>query len=317
MIKKFIPVLLASMMLASCNGNASEDPVLRIASPLGAPSASMYEEGNNSNWLSEKASLIPAELQGNYYDVVIYDATTGLASIRKNNLDFALAKVITGGNFFLMGVNTEFAPTSESKIVAFQKDKIPDKVFKKLAKDKWGLAEMNVQYVPGDVSDTAAVLKTGKYQGQAVDYVLSAEPVIQSSKAALDEGVSLHEIYNLRSEWKVQYGQDAIVQAGVFVRKSSISSKKALLSDFMRNLERRLDTLVKNPSEAVNKLNEYNNDLQKQAARFGVNANLVNALQSGNKNRLGFVTTSETIDVNAFLTNLGESTFADDYFVNI
>ena len=318
MIKKLIPILTASMLLASCGGKEAQDKTLRIVSPLGAPSSVMYDQGNNADWKSEAANLIPAELQGNYYDVVIFDATTGLESIRKNNLDFALAKVITGGNFYLMGINTDAAPTNESKFVAFQKDKIPDKVFKKIAKEKWGLSEnIDVSYVTGDVSQTAAVLKTGKYAGQSVDYVLSAEPVITGAKAELDEGVTLHEIYSMRAEWKAKYNQDAIVQAGVFVRKSSVSSKKDLLSDFMRKLESRLDILVSSPLTAANAMSEYNADLNAQKARFGINANLVKALQGDNKNRLGIVSTSETIDVNAFLTNLGETQYPDSYFVNL
>ena len=317
MTKKFIPLFISAMLMTSCKGQAPVDQVVRIVSPLGAPSAVMYDQGNNENWTSEAANLIPAELQGNYYDVVIFDATTGLESIRKNNLDFALAKVITGGNFYLMGINTTELPTSSSKFVAFQKDKIPDKVFKNLAQEKWGLSNMNVSYVAGDVSQTAAVLKTGKFNGESVDYVLSAEPVITSAKSALDEGITLNEIYSMRAEWKAKYNQDAIVQAGVFVRKSSISSKKALLSDFMRNLESRLDILVSSPETAANSMSEFSADLEAQKTRFGINANLVKALQGGNKNRLGIVSTSETIDVNAFLTNLGETQYPDSYFVTL
>ncbi len=318
MIKKFVPILLGSLLLASCQNQGPSENTLRIVTPLGAPSAIMYDQGSNADWDAKAPVNLPAELQGNFYDVVVFDALTGLESIRKNNLDFVLAKVVTGGNFFLMGVNTDDIPTSESKIVSFQKDKAPDKVFLNLANEKWGLgSNLNIEYVTGDVSSTAAVLKTGKFNGQPVDYVLSAEPVITSVKNSLDEGVSLTEIYNMRTEWKEKYNQDAIVQAGVFVRKSSISSKNALLSDFMRKLESRCDILVSNPEIAANCLNEYSADLDTQKNRFGINANVLKALQSGNKNRLGIIQTSETVDVNVFLETLGQVGYPSTYFVNI
>lgn len=319
MTKKFIPLLFASVLLASCKGGTpAEKQIVKIVSPLGAPSVAFYDQGKNENWVSEAAANLPAELQGSEYDVVVFDSITGLSSIKAKNLDFALAKVITGGNFHLMGVNTTKLPTDDSVIVAFQKDKVPDKVFKKLALEKWGLSEsMHVEYVAGDVSQTAAVLKTGKFQGHTVDYVLSAEPVITQAKTSLDEGITLNEIYNVRNEWKAYSGQDAIVQAGVFVRKSSISSKKAELSDFMRLLEQRLDSLTKDGLEAATAMNEYSSDLEVQKNRFGANSNLVKNLQANGKNRLGFVSTEEKINVNAFLTTLDESVFSNDYFVTL
>ena len=316
MIKKIIPIFASIMLLASCKGD-NAPTTLKIVSPKGAPSVSMYDQGNNVDWTSEAPASLPAELQGYEYDVVIFDSITGLASIKKNNLDFALAKVITGGNFHLIGINTSEAPTSGSKIISFQQDKAPDKVMKKVLGEAKGLTNLEIKYVTGDVSATAAVLKTGKFGAEPVQYVLSAEPVITQAKSQLDEGVTLTEIYNMREEWKAFSGQDAIVQAGVFVRKSSISQKKDLLSDFRVKLDERLDSLCLSGENAANAMHEYSDNLQTQANRFGANENLVRALQKEGKNRLGFVSTSETVDVNAFLTSLGEATYSSDYFVNI
>ena len=317
MIKKLIPAVLLSALLCSCGNAVDYYDGVRVVSPAGAPSVVMYDQGNNADWDTKAPANMPAELQGNYYDVVIFDSITGLSSVKKNNLDFALAKVITGGNFHLIGINTDAEPTVESRIVAFQQGKVPDIVFKHLAGQYWHWDEDTLVEYVGDVSETAAILKTGTYKGSPVNYVLSAEPVITNVKSALNEGITLHEIHDLRADWKAYSGQDAIVQAGVFVRKASISVKNALLSDFMRKLESRLDSLALGPQEAVIAMNEYSSDLKVQAARFGANANVVSALQNDGKNRLGIVSTSETIDVNAFLTKLDMATYSSDYFVTL
>ncbi len=318
MIKKIIPFVLAAGLLVSCNQSHTKLETVSVVSPLGAPSVAFYDQGSSEKWTSENAANLPGRLKGNDFDAVVFDSITGLSLIKKDNLDFALAKVITGGNFHLIGINTAEKPTDESRIVAFQQDKVPDKVFKKLAKERWGLTDaMHVEYVPTDVKDTAAVLKSGKYNAQPVDYVLSAEPVISKISKQTLPGVTLTEIYDLRAEWKLFSGQDAIVQAGVFVRKSSISSKKDSLSDFMRKLEARVEDLTKTGENAANAMHTFSEDETLQENRFGINESLVKELQNEGRNRLGFVDPKANIDVNAFLTALGQGTFTDDYFVTL
>lgn len=317
MIKK-LSILLSSITLLSSCGNANNAKDIKWVSPLGAPSVAFYTEGKNSNWVSESASLLPAELQGNFYDAVIFDSITGLASIKLNNSDFALARVLTGGNFYLVGINKEGYPTSEDRIVAFQKDKVPDKVFKKVATEKWNIDTNNVEYVSGDVSSTAAVLKTGKYQNNDVDYVLTAEPVYTSSKnAATEAGITLNEICSLKSEWKDLTGQNAIIQAGVFVRKSVIDEKKEQFNEWFTLLDERVKHIINNDSIVVDSLNAYG-EAETQKNRFGVASTIISAVQNNAQNRLGFVSKEENanLSVNAFLTSLGETTYEDSYFVN-
>lgn len=314
MIKKVATLLLSTLFLASCSKEVFTGEI-KWVSPLGAPSIAFYDQYDNSNWVSQAASLMPAELQGNMYDAVVYDSITGLESIKMNDSDFALARVITGGNFYLVGINHTEMPTSTSKIVAFQKDKVPDKVFKKVTSDRWGLDTSNVKYVK-DASETAPILKTGKYQSEDVDYVLTAEPVFSANKSAAQEaGITLTELKVLRDEWRELTGQNFIVQAGIFVRKSIIDYKKDKLNEWFTRLDTRLEKLISNDPIVGDEMNEYG-DAKRQQGRYGVAYPIINVVQKEGANRLGFVTkaNNEELSVNAFLTALGLSTYEDSYF---
>ena len=110
-----------------------------------------------------------------------------------------------------------------------------------------------------------------------------------------------------------------MVQAGIFVRKSILNAKKSALKAFMAKIEENIvkATDPEKVQEVVDTLNAYNSVLTEQTKRFGYNANLVKALQSGNKNRFALVTKEMNIDVNAFLTKLGEEAYDSGYFVTI
>lgn len=323
MIKKLIFPLLSVFLIASCNGpdtgvTPKEEADISFISPTGAPAVPFYDQGNNPNYATNSTpSLVLAELQANYYDVVVAPVFGGLNSIRKNKLDFALAEVITGGNFFLAGINKEAGsvPTSSDYIVAFAELDVTGMVYKKLASERWNIGTDNVHFVAG-AADTLAILKSGKHAGQSVDYVFTAEPVLTNAKANAEEGITISEVYNIQNEWKALTNQPSLVQAGVFVRKSSISAKPNKMKAFFKDLRTRLDTCVNEPSKVKEALHAYSEDVKVQAGKFGINENLAfNLLNNGN--RLGILPYSVKIDVNVFLTSLNQVAFSNDYFVTI
>lgn len=320
MTKKLFVSLLSLALLTSCGGGTSqvEESDIKFISPTGAPALAFYDQGNNENYVTNSTpSLVLAELQANYYDIVVAPVFGGLKSIKANNADFALAQVITGGNFFLVGVNKEAneLPTSSSYIVAFAEQDVTGMVFKKLANEKWNIGTENVHFVSG-AADTLPILKTGKHAGTQVDYVLTAEPVFTNAKANKDEGVTLVETYNIQNEWKALTSQDGLVQAGVFIRKTSYSAKPNKTKAFFTDLNTRLTTALTKPEEVKTALHEFNEDLTKQAARFGFNENLAfNLLKNGN--RFGLVSPETKLDVNSFLVSLGQTAYSNGYFITI
>lgn len=328
-IKKALLFVGSLSLLASCGTETSSneaidtDPTpLKILSPKGAPALVLFTEGENTNWeTKDDAKQVNAQLQNNEYDVIIAPVYGAMKAIKSFNCDFALARVVTGGNFYLVGVNknAEDRPTSDSYIVGFAEQDVTGKAFKELYKNHWNLGDpTNVEWVD-TAQNTLGLLKAGKKGDRQIDYILTAEPVFTNAKTQLDEGVTLTETYDIRKEWKDYANQDAMVQAGIFVRKSILNAKKSALKAFMMKIEENIvkATDSEKVQEVVDTLNAYNSVVTEQAKRFGYNANLVKALQSTNKNRFALVTKEMNIDVNAFLTKLGEEAYDSSYFVTI
>ena len=331
MTKKLVTFAFIPFLLVSCNGkkNGGDEGSLKIVCPSGAPALAFYDQGNNPDFETKgKPNLVLAELQKNDYDVVIFDSINGLKSIKsheeENGVNYRLAKIITGGNFHLVSINKDPdgdgnypLPSAGDKIISFGQGLIPDLVYTKLASDYWHISNTPT-YCGSGVSDAQAVLTAGTYGGEAVDYVFIAEPAltsVENDSTAATYG-KIGRVRNIREDWKELTGQDGLAQAGVFVNANAISSKPNVLKSLMQDIDRRIDTAISNPDVAAASLDVYG-DLSAQKAKFGFVSNIVRKVQGNGANGFGMVASSETIDVNAFLTELGQPAFEDKYFVNI
>lgn len=331
----FLPALAVSF-LVSCNGgreptdssseSTSEAPVtpkdVKVISPQGAPALALYTEYDNANYVNKTdPKLVNAELQKNEFDIVVAPVFGAMKAIKNYNCDFGLARVLTGGNFYLVGVNktAEDRPNADSYIVGFAETDVTGMSFKKLYKDHWRLGEgTNIHWVDA-AANTLPIMKSGKHMGNTVDYVLTAEPVFTNAKTQLDEGISLVETYDIRKEWKDLTNQDTMVQAGLFVRKSTLADKAGKLG--VKNFISKVETNIANaldPEKLPSVVEELSkHTIAEQKERFGYNANLVNALQSGGKNRFALVPADKEPDVNTFVTTLGVEAYPDSYFVTV
>ena len=333
MNKSFIILLpLVMVGLTSCptsensSGSTSltnEEP-LKFISPAGAPALAFFNQGNNENYVTNSTPTnVAAELQKSEYDMVIFDSISGLNTIRNKELDFKLAQIITGGNFYLAGIDIkdEAMPNSESYVVSFGENLIPDLVWRSLVDDYWQIPNLETHYVNSN-EEARAILASGMHNGNPVDYVFIAQPalfaVMNSPDASTYGRVSI--IKNIRQEWKAYSGQDAIPQAGIFVRESVLTTKPNNLKTFFNDLDDRLLTAINNPQEVRDALNAYNSDLVAQQARFGFNGNIAYNVQKDQANGFGLVAPSETVDVNTFLAKINNPNypaFSEDYFIEI
>lgn len=323
MTKRIIVLPIISIMLAGCSGNTPVENVKTIC-PTGAPALAFYDQGVNADFVtSSTPTNVLAELQKNDYDCVVFDSINGLKSIKKNSANYQLAKIITGGNFYLACIGKEAdaegnypLPTSDDVVVSFGQNLIPDLVYSRLCSEYWHI-ENNAKYV-ASVADALAVLVSGKYSGGDADYVFIAEPALTTAINKTDAATygKVGVVKNIRSEWKAYSGQDGLAQAGIFVNKDSIVNKEAKLKEYMRSLESRIDIAIKNPTTVKATMDAHLTTAE-QASRFGFNSNIVSKVQANNNNGFGLVSPSETIDVNAFLTSLGQETFGSEYFVTL
>ena len=324
MTKKLFVLPLMALMIAGCGNNQVPEEELKIICPTGAPALAFYTEANNENFVtSSTPTNVAAELQKNDYDVVVFDSINGLNSIKKNNSNYKLAKIITGGNFFLAGINKTPdehgiypLPTADDVVVSFGQNLIPDAVYSTLCSEYWHI-ENKANYVAG-ATDALATLKTGKYSGQDVDYVFIAEPALTTAMKDqnADTFGKVSIVRNIQEEWKKYSGQDGISQAGIFVHQNAIENKKGKLRELLSKVSDNIEVAVNNPDLAAASINLYG-ELSDQAARFGFNANVVKLVQKDGRNGFGLVDQTRSINTNEFLESLGKPTFSSEFFVEL
>lgn len=330
MTKKLFVLAFVPFLLISCKGKDSlVEGDIKFACPTGAPALAFFNQGNNPYFITNSESgVIGAELQKNECDVVVYPAMDGLKTIKENQeingINYRLAKIITGGNFYLISVNKtpgeggEIPLPSESDyVVSFQENKLPDKVFKKLCSDHWYI-NPSMHYVD-NATMIGGVLKTGKHAGNNVDYIVAPEPAV--TRMMLNTGAETYGklaiVKSIRSEWKALTGLDGIVQAGLFVNKNTLETKQTKIKEFMNQVADNMETAINNPDVAAASINVYSTDTSKQNEKFGFFASDVINVQADGHNGFGLLKKSESLDVNAFLTSMGMATYPEEYFVNI
>lgn len=311
----FLP--LVAVALSACN-NTYEDIIIRTISPAGAPTLAFYDQGNNENFVTNSApSNVLAEFQTNYYNAIVFDSINALKTIKNNSLDFKLAKLITGGNYYLASIDKEegVMPTSGDVVVSFGEGLIPDLVYRKLS-EYWQID--NTPYYVPSVSEALGVLKTGLYASQDVDFVFIAQPALNialGDQAAATYG-RVRVVKNIRSEWETYTGQTAIPQAGLFIRESHYQLNPTVFEDYVDEMVARIDVAIDEPSVVKAAMDEYG-DAATQAGKFGFNSNIMLTTQSSGANGFGLVRGTESVDVNAFLDELGLEQFPASYFLDI
>lgn len=341
-MKRLATVLLLAggMLLSSCGGNGvprsesdpsdsrkNEEPI-SVISPAGAPAIALYSRINDENLKTNKdASQVALAVKSNTSaDAVVFDGVNALKFVKGNQTatKWKLARWLTGGNFYLVSTKHESLENwnANSKILSFGNGLLPDKVFRLLASEKWNLTitEENTKYEAGTAA-VSAILGSDNYA--SYDYYFIAEPTLQAAKVALASAhpdVSVHEIYNVREEWKAFSGMDYIPQAGLFVNPASMEGKAEAMSTFLEEVDTNLTDAVDNPMKVVASLNELEPDADAQADRLGFKAPLVSALQKNGGNRFGMVkpgTIESNRDfVNTFMEKVGEGlSFEADQFL--
>ncbi|MFA5421306.1 MAG: hypothetical protein WC344_00725 [Bacilli bacterium] len=309
---------LFAIALSACGG--PEEITVRTISPAGAPTLAFYDQGKSPNFETNTTpSNVLAEFQTNYYNAIVFDSINALKSIKDNNLDFKLAKLITGGNFYLASIDKEddAMPTADDVVVSFGENLIPDLVYLKLC-EFWEI--VNVPFYVPSVSEALGVLKTGLYSGQPVDYVFIAQPALKiamSDQAAATYG-RVKVAKNIRSEWENCTGQIAIPQAGLFVRNSHYELNPEVFNNYVDEMVARIDVAIDDSAIAKAALDEFGT-AQEQAAKFGFNSNIMLTIQTDitNPNGFGLVRGTDSVDVNVFLETLNLDAFDDSFFLNL
>lgn len=255
MKKFFIPLLIASMALVGCNAkNNSSDAKefdrtsLSIITPTGAPALAFYNYAGLSNF---ETNAVPTNIVGmmaaGQKDVVVLPTNAGIQAIKGKSAPYQIAATITFGNFYIasMGNDTDNEMNAGDKILLFQKDNVPDKIFHYVYGDAF---DSSVYYVSA-VSDAASALIGGTFvdaeTGDNVvpNYVMVAEPVL-TNVLSKKENVSVYA--DMQAKYKEKSGNKELFQASIFVKNTL---EKELVTSFLSSLKDDIEGAIADPSK--------------------------------------------------------------------
>ncbi|MCD8195371.1 MAG: hypothetical protein LUD22_03665 [Coprobacillus sp.] len=318
-----IGLALVALVATGCTGSGEEriENYEKIICPSGAPSLCFYQEAVKGHLETMSTpSLVAAQLQDDNYGIVVCDFTTGLSSLATNNGDYKLARILTGGNLYLVGIDKTERPQKGDSVVAFGEGLLPDLAFRYLYEDDldW---ENDVEYVAA-TSDAGAVLQEGKHNGHDVDYVVIAQPTLYSILSGLseEEASRRHVISVLREEWGQETGLAPVIpQAGLFINQTMFEEHRSYyLDEFFPLLDEAIECAIYDFAVVRDTL-DSNWSTSEQAALFGFNSNVAQAVQTDQEAPNGFALVSaedhEDLDLTSFLTQLGDETDYSDYIM--
>lgn len=174
--------------------------------------------------------------------------------------------------------------------------------------------KLNISAYVNDVSSTAPVLVSGKFQGEDVDYVLSSQPVIFASMNNPNKTTDLSVKVDLREEFSSIYNTNGFPQAGLFIRSDLLNDdNKSDVLSLLDVIDSACLDLVNGASLTIDFMKTYSEDLSIQADRFDFNMNVLKAVQK--ENGLAFIShdTNPDIDeLSRFKLPLGIDIAKDD-----
>ena len=302
-MKKNIIATLSVLTLALTACNATEDNYKRAISPSGAPAIAFYDQTKTDYFETNSTPAnVLAQLQADNYGMVVFDFYNGLKSLKANQGHYKLAKIITGGNLYLVGINKTEAPTVDDYIVSFGKNLLPDIVYKEI----YGEDIAEVTHYVNAVNDAQGVLVSGLHEGHLVDYVLIAQPALFATLNNVNAATygTLTVIDSLREKWTEKTEQTAIPQAGLFLNMQYYVNHKSYYDDQLALLDERIETCIDDPLTMKTKIETDLPSEDDQKALFGFTSKVAYNVQKDGANGFALVRGEETIDIHGFLTSL-------------
>ena len=338
-MKRLLPLAFLAL-LASCGGIPEEETYdVKWATPTGAPTLAFYPEAENQNWFSSAtpATQILPHFGDNAYDALVFDGSQALTNIKANNRNYALAKWISGGTFYVVSTKyqaSDAAPESP-RVMAFMKQGNISKAFRDLAKNKWGWGEY-----PADTSDSvfygdavsavqgqlASMLSAGTVAEDPYDYYLVADPVYSAMTAQFKKaGLPLYTVYDMQSEFKALHGGADIPAAAIFVNKDSYAAHPEAIDSWLAGIQSNINVVATNLDPVIEEVKKSDSEDGKSNARFGISSaalTIVKTRAGADNNPMNYHASAEgwtkeqnVAYANSFQNALGENPFEEAYFL--
>ena len=216
MMKKFLSLILAAMLLLSISALADE-VVIKASAPSGAPALALATLAveNPDNYTFVAAETISAEFVNQNSDFIIAPLNAGAKLYKMGKSTYKLAAVVSWGNLFIASQKEGFTleDLNGANVVLFGENTINASVAR-YALEANGITPASIEYL-ASAANTQALLMSDP---EAI--VLTAEPALTAAKIKNDKitGYSLNELY------KAATGFDGYTQAALFVKAETIAN---------------------------------------------------------------------------------------------
>ena len=293
--------LLGAVALSGCGEPAeqSDDYIPTLITPTGAPTLPAYKA-----MISEDVKVIsptdntsiPGYLSSGDADFVIFDAGNAQKVLNKagENAKFEFVKMLTGGNFHLLGFNkTENdVPSQDDMIFGFMEQSTPGILFRNIYGSDFKFDQAFGAI--GDLQTSLLTMKDYQINGTTIDWAIVAEPANTALQAKLKANGNTNILdINLNSAFKAKnsdkWSKDYIVQAGLFVNKEfkanhaeAYETTIALINDGIERLFTDLDGAYSEMTAGGYA------DATVFQNKFGFNPSVIKNVQGTNSTKNGF-----------------------------
>lgn len=296
-----------------------------LLSPVGAPTLAIYDEVSKNKEVettSETTEVSSALLVDNY-KYLVFDSTTALKMINNKKSNYKFLKLLTGGNFHLIGINKKEGdlPKKDDFILGFgNENNVPVQAFRKLyseAINDENNEKKTFDLTCSNITELSTLLKAmnseGKIGENKIDWVFIAQPALFSLLNTKDESNNYLPFktlatvdINVKDAFKAKFNTNYIPQAGLFVNQDFYNENEEEVTNFSKNIDTYLNNAIYDVSKVVDSINSFSQNANEQKARFGYTSNIVKALQSKktveNKdvysNQFGIVDPSDNYSIN-------------------
>ena len=242
-----LSILGATAFLASCSKEKEDDYKLKIVTPGQAPLLGVSETiaDNKSNVDLDNSILIeqPTNLAGHFIagamDIIVAPVNAGAKLYNAGKSTYKLAGILTWGNQFFASQNQSFTIDSlNNKEITIFGEKTVNELELDIVLNEKGI-NVTKTYVAN------AGLAMGTLLADANAMVLTAEPALTAQKG--DKNIIS---YSLNDLYKEVTTYDA-PQAAVFVSENAYSKHKALIEDFLEDLEEETSEINDDTQSAI------------------------------------------------------------------
>lgn len=293
--------LLGAVALSGCGEPAeqNDDYIPTLITPTGAPTLPAYKA-----MISEDVKVIsptdntsiPGYLSSGDADFVIFDAGNAQKVLNKagENAKFEFVKMLTGGNFHLLGFNkTENdVPSQDDMIFGFMEKSTPGILFRNIYGSDLKFRQ-NFDAI-GDLQTSLLTMKDYQINGTTIDWAIVAEPANTALQAKLKANGNTNILdINLNSAFKAKnsdkWSKNYIVQAGLFVNKEFKANHAEAYETTMALINDGIERLFTDLDGAYNEMTSGDYaDATVFQNKFGFNPSVIKNVQGTNSTKNGF-----------------------------